>query len=125
MTSGHGCLRVRDRAANTRATKQTELGLNLTTKRTRKREFLAQMERVVPWATLLQLVAPHAPEGKKGQLPFSVETDAARALHAREKGLMLKVGTMVDATLIVAPSSTKNASGERDPEIKQSKKGHQ
>ncbi len=83
------------------------------------------MERVVPWATLLQLVAPHAPEGKKGQLPFSVETDAARALHAREKGLMLKVGTMVDATLIVAPSSTKNASGERDPEIKQSKKGHQ
>ena len=121
MTSGHGCLRVRDRAANTRATKQTEPGLNLTTKRTRKREFLAQMERVVPWATLLQLVAPHAPEGKKGQLPFSVETDAARALHARDKGLMLKV----DATLIVAPSSTKNASGERDPEIKQSKKGHQ
>ncbi len=40
MTSGHGCLRVRDRAANSRATKQTELGLNLTTKRTRKREFL-------------------------------------------------------------------------------------
>ena len=54
--------------------KQGDLGLNLTTKRTRKREFLAQMERVVPWAALVQLVAPHAPEGKKGRPPFSVET---------------------------------------------------
>ena len=43
----------------------------------------------------------------------------------REKGLMLKAGTVVDATLIAAPSSTKNASGERDPEMKQSKKGNQ
>ena len=50
MTSGHGCLRVRDRAANSRATKQTELGLNLTTKRTRKREFLDEMNLVVPWS---------------------------------------------------------------------------
>ena len=32
----------------------------------------------------------------------------------RDKGLMLKAGTVVDATLIAAPSSTKNASGERD-----------
>lgn len=31
---------------------QAELGLNLSTKRTRKRKFLAQMERVVPWAAL-------------------------------------------------------------------------
>lgn len=54
--------------------KQADLGLNLTTKRTRKREFLAEMERVVPWAALVQLVAPHAPEGKKGRPPFSVET---------------------------------------------------
>ena len=38
---------------------------------------------------------------------------------------MLKVGTVVDATLIAAPSSTKNATGERDPEMKQSKKGNQ
>lgn len=41
------------------------------------------------------------------------------------KGLMLKSGTVVDATLIAAPSSTKNQSGERDPEMKQSKKGNQ
>ena len=43
----------------------------------------------------------------------------------RNKGLMLRAGTVVDATLIAAPSSTKNAQGERDPEMKQSKKGGQ
>ena len=43
----------------------------------------------------------------------------------RGKGLLLKAGTVVDATLIAAPSSTKNASGERDPEMHQSKKGNQ
>ncbi len=167
--------------------KQADLGLNLTTKRTRKREFLAQMERVVPWAALVELVSPHAPEGKKGRPPFAVETmlrihfmqqwftlsDPAmeEALHdialfrelaglgwdsrlpdestilrfrhllerhklaeqmlglvndlLRDKGLMLKAGTVVDATLISAPSSTKNTSGERDPEMHQTKKGNQ
>lgn len=43
----------------------------------------------------------------------------------RDKGLMLRAGTVVDATLISAPSSTKNASGERDPEMHQSRKGNQ
>ncbi len=41
------------------------------------------------------------------------------------KGLMLKTGTFVDATLIAAPSSTKNSTGERDPEMHQTKKGNQ
>lgn len=41
------------------------------------------------------------------------------------KGLLLKSGTAIDATLIAAPSSTKNASGERDPEMHQVKKGNQ
>jgi IS5 family transposase len=41
------------------------------------------------------------------------------------KGLLLKRGTVVDATLIAAPSSTKNSSGERDPEMHQTKKGNQ
>jgi len=166
---------------------QTDLGLNLTTKRTRKREFLAQMERVVPWAALVELVSPYAPEGKKGRPPFAVQTmlrihfmqqwftlsDPAmeEALHdialfrefaglgwdgrlpdestilrfrhllerhklaeqilaavndlLQGKGLMLKAGTVVDATLIAAPSSTKNQSGERDPEMHQTKKGNQ
>ncbi|MEY2932845.1 MAG: hypothetical protein RL033_3594 [Pseudomonadota bacterium] len=168
--------------------KQADLGLNLSTKRTRKREFLGEMNRVVPWAALVELVAPHAPEGKRGRPPFAVETmlrihfmqqwftlsDPAmeEALHdvplfrefagldnwstrlpdestilrfrhllekhklaermlvtvnelLRGKGLLLKAGTVVDATLIAAPSSTKNASGERDPEMHQSKKGNQ
>ncbi len=167
--------------------KQADLGLNLTTKRTRKREFLAEMERVVPWAALVDLITPYAPEGKRGRPPFAVETmlrvhfmqqwftlsDPAmeEALHDvplfREfaslnwstavpdettilrfrrlleehkltpqilalvnellgaKGLLLRAGTVVDATLIAAPSSTKNASGERDPEMKQSQKGQQ
>ncbi|RCW76673.1 DDE family transposase [Pseudorhodoferax soli] len=39
--------------------------------------------------------------------------------------MLLRAGTVVDATLIAAPSSTKNASGERDPQMKQSKKGNQ
>jgi IS5 family transposase len=41
-----------------------------------------------------------------------------------EKRLYLKSGTIVDATIISAPSSTKNASGKRDPEMKQTKKGN-
>ena len=41
------------------------------------------------------------------------------------KGLILKTGTVVDAALIAAPSSTKNSSGERDPEMHQTKKGNQ
>src|SRR5664279_1116585 len=40
-------------------------------------------------------------------------------------GLMTRIGTAVDATLIAAPRSTKNADGERDPEMKQTKKGNQ
>jgi len=39
------------------------------------------------------------------------------------RGLLLKSGTIVDATIIAAPSSTKNAEGERDPEMHQTRKG--
>ena len=167
--------------------KQADLGLNLSTKRTRKREFLEQMDRVVPWAELNELIAPYAPEGRRGRPPFSVstmlrihfmqqwftlsdpameealhdtpllrdfaalswdtrlpdETTILRFRHLLDKhklaaqmfelvnerlqaqGLLLKAGTIVDATLIAAPSSTKNADGERDPEMHQSKKGEQ
>jgi len=42
----------------------------------------------------------------------------------QHRGLMLRSGTAVDATLISAPSSTKNAEGERDPEMKQTRKGN-
>ena len=40
------------------------------------------------------------------------------------KGLLQKSGTAIDATLSAAPSSTKNSSGERDPEMHQTKKGN-
>jgi IS5 family transposase len=168
--------------------KQLGLGLNLSTKKTRKREFLEEMERVVPWAVLVQIVEPHYPKAKTGRPPFAIETmlrihylqqwfalsDPAmeEALHdmpvfrefaqlgdsvarlpdettilrfrhllekhdlatdmlrvvndiLQAKGLLMKKGTVVDATLIAAPSSTKNAEGERDPEMKQTKKGNQ
>jgi transposase, IS5 family len=45
--------------------------------------------------------------------------------HLSRKGLMVKRGTMVDATIIEAPTSTKNADGERDPEMHQTKKGNE
>jgi len=54
--------------------KQADLGLSLSTKRTRKREFLDEMNRVVPWVALVELVAPCAPEGKRGRPPFAIET---------------------------------------------------
>ena len=166
---------------------QTDLGLNLSTKRTRKREFLAQMDRVMPWGDLVAVVSPYTRESKTGRPPFAVLTmlrihfmqqwftlsDPAmeEALHdvplfrefaglslgdrlpdestilrfrhllekhkladqilatvndlLQRKGLMLKAGTVVDATLIAAPSSTKNKTGERDPDMHQTKKGNQ
>ena len=42
-----------------------------------------------------------------------------------DRGLSLRQGTIVDATLINAPSSTKNKDGKRDPEMHQTKKGQQ
>src|SRR3989441_4625906 len=45
--------------------------------------------------------------------------------YLQTQGLKVASGTIVDATIISAPSSTKNASGERDPEMKQTKKGNQ
>ena len=48
--------------------KQAALNLNLSVKKTRKREFLEQMEQVVPWGDLVALIAPHYPEGTIGML---------------------------------------------------------
>jgi IS5 family transposase len=163
-------------------------GFELATKRTRKREFLDEMDQVIPWPELLALIAPYAPSGKTGRPPFAPEvmlrihllqqffghSDPAmeEALHdvpvyrefigidpgaermpdettllrfrhlleqhqlapamlqlinelLRSRGLMLKAGTAIDATLIAAPSSTKNRTGQRDPEMHQTKKGNQ
>ena len=173
--------------ASSDSMKQASLGLDLVVKKTRKREFLAQMERVVPWAALVDLIAPYYPKGRNGRPPFALETmlrvhfmqqwfslsDAAmeeaffdtslyrefaqlqefgrlpdestilRFRHRLEKfklaeqilstvnsllserGLLLKAGTAVDATLIAAPSSTKNKDRKRDPEMHSSQKGRQ
>ncbi len=45
--------------------------------------------------------------------------------HLASKGIRITTGTIVDATIIHAPSSTKNQSGERDPEMHQTRKGNQ
>jgi IS5 family transposase len=57
--------------------------------------------------------------------------DLTRALfdeinaHLAEQGLLMRAGTIVDATIIAAPSSTKNEGKARDPEMHQAKKGNQ
>jgi len=57
------------------------------------------------------------------QLTAAIFTEIGALLA--EKRLLLKAGTIVDATIIAAPSSTKNATETRDPEMKQTKKGKQ
>jgi IS5 family transposase len=59
------------------------------------------------------------------------DNDLTRALfdeinaHLSEQGLLMRAGTIVDATIIAAPSSTKNEDKARDPEMHQTKKGKQ
>ena len=167
--------------------KQAALNLSLIVKKTRKQVFLEQMDQVVPWAALEELIAPYYPEGRKGRPPFSLLTmlrihfmqqwfnlsepamkegffdtpvyrefaqleefarlpDESTILRFRhrlekhklaekilatvndiliERGLLLKAGTVVDATLIAAPPSTKNKYKTRDPDMHSSKKGNQ
>jgi IS5 family transposase len=155
-------------------------------KTTRREIFLAEMDKVVPWDSLLKVIAPFYPFAGRGRRPYPVQAmlrvhlmqnwfglsdpameealyeissmrkfarlglqaipdettilnfrrmietnelapmlfDRVNALLTR-KGLMLKRGSIVDATIIAAPSSTKNAEGERDPEMHQTKKGNQ
>lgn len=50
---------------------------------------------------------------------------AAINSYLTDKGLLLRQGTIVDATIIHAPSSTKNAAKARDPEMHQTRKGQQ
>ena len=47
------------------------------------------------------------------------------AAHLSERGLLMREGTMVDATIIAAPPSTKNKDKARDPEMHQTKKGNE
>ncbi len=58
---------------------------------------------------------------EREQLPEAIFAEIRTVLE--EKRLLLKAGTIVDATIIAAPSSTKNAAKQRDPEMHQTKKG--
>lgn len=154
--------------------------------KTRKKEFLEQMERIIPWNEWIGIIKPYYYKGERGNKPYELETmlrihlvqelydlaDMAvmnevidsrafsefcgvdssnqvpdgdtigrfRALLVKHglqkklfdqvvslletKGLILKKGTIVDSTIIAAPSSTKNREKKRDPDAHQSKKGN-
>ena len=154
---------------------------------TRKAEFLARMDRLMPWAEFCAVIEPHYPKAGNGRPPVGLERmlrmycvanwfnladeacedalydvpvfrefcridlgrervpDATTLLHFRHllerhdlgaalfakigelllaNGMKLSGGTIVDATLIAAPPSTKNQEKSRDPEMHQTKKGN-
>ena len=159
-------------------------------KQTKREKFLAEMEQVVPWQPLIDLIETFYPKkgSKGGRPPFPLETmlrihlmqhwyslsdpamedalievptmrrfagidliseripdettilafrhllekhDLGQQIfetvkaHLKTRGMAMKQGTIIDTTLIAAPSSTKNKQGERDPEMHQTKKGNQ
>lgn len=74
----------------------------------------------VPDATSLLRFRHLLERHKLGERLFA---EAGRVLQ--DSGMTLKTGTIVDATIIAAPSSTKNADKQRDPEMQQTRKGKQ
>jgi len=60
---------------------------------------------------------------EKHQLGKAIFEEVKRHLH--ESGVQIRTGTIVDATIIEAPSSTKNKERERDPEMHSTRKGNQ
>jgi transposase, IS5 family len=157
-------------------------------KKTRREQFLEEMDAVMPWAELNTLVEPHYSKGETGRKPvgltlmlrvyflqqwFSlsdpavedalyesavlrrfVGVDLGRApapdettilnfrhlleehklgkeilrvvnVYLASRGIRITTGTIVDATILHAPSSTKNEKKERDPEMHQTRKGQQ
>ena len=167
---------------------------------TKREKFLSEMDQVIPWSRLTQVIEPHYPKAGNGRPPIGLEkmlriyflqqwrghlgwynlsdpaaadapydtetmrryvgTGWPRAIeHGQdtlpdesticlfrhlleehrlpdrifaevkalltERGLMMHQGTIVDATIINAPWSTKNQKKQRDPEMHQTKKGNQ
>ena len=155
---------------------------------TRKAEFLARMEKLMPWAEFSALIEPYYPKAGNGRPPVGLERmlrmyfvanwfnladeacedalydvavfrefcrfdlgreripDSTTLLNFRHlleehqlgvalfakvgelllaNGMKLSGGTIVDATLIAAPPSTKNQDKSRDPEMHQTKKGNE
>jgi len=157
-------------------------------KKTRREEFLEEMDQVIPWDELIAAIKEHYPKAGNGRQPMPLErmlriyfmqqwyglsdpamedalydiesmrrfadidigVDAVpdettilnfrhllekynltRQLFERtkkylsDKGLLLREGTIVDATIINAPSSTKNKEKTRDKEMRSTRKGNQ
>ena len=154
--------------------------------RTKKKEFLEQIDRLVPWGEWITEIRPCYYKGERGNKPYEMElmlriymlqnlydlsdmATVAEVIDSRafsefcgvdssnqvpdgdtlgrfrhlleengiqqklfaqvvgtlmDKGLILKKGTIVDSTIIAAPSSTKNQKKERDPDAHQVKKGN-
>ncbi|MEF8758605.1 MAG: IS5 family transposase [Candidatus Accumulibacter sp. UW25] len=155
---------------------------------TRRERFLTEMEHVIPWPALIEVIEPHYPKGERGRPPIALKRmlrvycvqqwfglsdegvedavtdsravtafvgidlgrerapDATTLLqfrHLLEKhdlprvlfetinrtlaaqGLMMREGTIADATIIAAPPSVKNEEKARDPEMHQTRKGNQ
>ncbi|MFT4083910.1 MAG: IS5 family transposase [Nocardioides sp.] len=74
----------------------------------------------VPDATTLLHFRHLLEEHKLGEKLFAAQNEIFEA-----EGWIMRGGSIVDATIIAAPSSTKNSTGTRDPEMKQTKKGNQ
>src|ERR1700678_3559278 len=163
-------------------------GFERYSKKTRRAEFLEEMEQVVPWGKLGVLIEPHYPKAGNGRPPIGLERmlrmyflqqwfnlsdpaveealydsvvmrgfvgiDLGREpvpdettickfrhlleehqlggqmleavnLHLQSRGVRITTGTIVDATIIHAPSSTKNREQQRDREMHQTRKGRQ
>ncbi len=157
-------------------------------RKSKREQFLDEMEEIVPWAELQGLVEAHYPKGENGRPPVGlsimlrvyflqqwfnlsdpgveealyespvlrrfVGVDLGRAPapdestilqfrhllerhdlggamlqrvneYLESRGIRISRGTIVDATILHAPSSTKNRNGERDPEMHQTRKGKQ
>ena len=154
--------------------------------RTKKKEFLTQIDRIIPWGEWITLTKPHYYKGERGNKPYDLELmlriyllqnlydlsdegTVAEVIDSRafsefcdvnssnqvpngdtlgrfrnlltknglqekffaqvvsmlmDRGLILKKGTIVDSTIISAPSSTKNKEKKRDPDAHQVKKGN-
>jgi IS5 family transposase len=86
---------------------------------------LSGAERIPDGVGTLRVVKNPSPRHLLAEHQIGIQIFAAVNASLIDKGLMPKSGTVVDVTLISAPSSTKNSSCKRDPEILQTKKGNQ
>ena len=155
--------------------------------RTKKKEFLEQINRIIPWGAWIARIQPVYYKGERGNKPYDLELmlriyilqnlydmsdegTVAEVIDSRafsdfrgvdssnqvpngdtlgrfrnlliqhglqeqlfaqvvamlmERGLILKKGTIVDSTIVSAPSSTKNKEKKRDPDAHQTKKGNE